>query len=255
MSFTSTTREWDLFKAWRKGDPRIEASKTGLAAARRGRAMKRARTVSPYQGLAAGELKFLDGAKASTSLTTSWAMYDIATMNAIGVPSVGTLESERLGRSYKIHSLHITLELSIPAFEGNTTPFADAFARILIVKDKQTNNAQMSASTSPVINVSTSPVLYGYRNLEEVRRYDVLYDKIIHLKPSMVNEGAVNAFANAAVFSIHHINLKFKKPLEVQCSATTALVTSVNDNSLHMQAIANDTVVDMKYLYRIRFTG
>ncbi len=199
------------------------------------------------------EKKFYDTSIVNTATSTTWAAVEDATADTISAVAQGDGESDRDGRVYEIHSLHIRGIISSDLSEGAASPINDSFVRIAVVLDTQTNGAQLTATA--VHETGGTPDYLSFRNLQNTGRFKILYDKSFVIKPQSMNEGAVNSFAGNSAFRQFIINKTFKTPIKVRCTGTTAVVGSIADNSLHVIAISDVTTNNITYKSRIRFTG
>ncbi len=200
------------------------------------------------------EMKFADIETNNDAFANTWATMEDATNASVSGVAQGDGESNRDGRKYSIHSIHIRARVDISATESQTTPLQDAIGRICLVWDTQTNGAQLTATD--VMNASLANDELSFRNLQHTKRFRVLWDRSWKINRSNTNEGAVNLFASGfqstAIFTF---NRRFKTPIPVTCSGTTAGIASISDNSLHMIGIGTDTNALLKYHVRLRFTG
>ncbi len=207
-------------------------------------------------GFAGIELKFLDSNVPTTALATTWTAKNPAAAGSTGsisVPAVGTGESERNGRGYVIKSIHIQGEFTSPGEESQAAPFTGLQARIIVYWDTQTNSAQ--ATATDIMDNGAVNQVYAFRNLQNSRRFIVLFDKTIQLRQFQMNEGAANLFARGGQRYPFKFHKRFGKGIKVTCDGTTADVASVSDNNIGIAAVANSTDVSIEYDARIRFVG
>lgn len=197
------------------------------------------------------ERKFFDIDQVS-AFNTSWAVEENATA-ALSAVGQGDGESTRDGRLYNILSLHIRGFIIMAAAEASVTPLGDEICRLVVVWDKQTNGALLTATD--VMNVSPTDDVNSFRNLQHTKRFHVLKDKKWLVRRQGLNEGAINAFAAGPRKIPFSWNFTFKEPIRVTMSGTAADIANVTDNSLHLIGIATSTSVTYSYTSRIRFTG
>ncbi len=200
------------------------------------------------------EMKFVDTQAVSDAFTSTWATMEDATNDSVSGVAQGDGESNRDGRKYLIHSIHIKARAHVIEIESATAPLPDLFGRICLVWDTQTNGAQLTATD--VMDGGQSNDELAFRNLQHSKRFRVLWDKKFIIKRSNTNEGSINLFAsNPTSTPIMVFNRVFKKPIPVICSGTTAVVANISDNSLHMIGVANSSTCLLTYQVRLRFTG
>ncbi len=204
------------------------------------------------------EKKFVDYNVASDAFTTVWAGGEMEDGTALSLSAVaqGDGESQRDGRVYHIHSVHINGFLERAAQESVAAPVGDVLARLALVWDTQTNGAQLNAE-DVFLTIGAGEDVNSWRNLQFSKRFIVLKDKKIRIPVGManLNEGAVNLFANTALKIPFKINKTFKTPIKVRCSGTTAVVAAITDNSLHLIGTATNSNGALTYQSRVRFTG
>lgn len=207
------------------------------------------------------ENKFLTSEITNTNLTAAWATYNptgTGCTNSISVPAQGDGESQRDGRVYYINSVHVNGQCYIPPSESQLDPGIVGtltHVRIILYWDTQTNGAQ--ATATDIMDSSGSVDYLAFRNLQNSKRFIVLKDKRVAIRPFFVNEGSANLFATAQNSVVWRMNKKFKKPIKVRCTGTTANVSSISDSNIGVIAIADSVASSpvIRYQARIRFSG
>ncbi len=200
------------------------------------------------------EMKFVDMEMDVNALTTSWATHEPAATDSISAVATGDGESNRDGRVYYIHSVHLNGRCDFGLQESVGAPPSDIIFRVIVVVDKQTNGAQLTATD--VMDAGQTDDFHAFRNLQFTQRFWVLYDNLwsLDLAKRVTNEGATNLFANGIGIHLWKMNYTFNTPLKVTCSNTTAVIASITDNSIHVIAIASSTSTTISYQSRVRFT-
>lgn len=197
------------------------------------------------------ENKFIDY-EHNAAFATTWTALEDGTADCISATAQGDGESNRDGRVYHIRSVHVKGYMAMSTAEGQAAPTSDELARVALVWDTQTNGAQLTATD--VMDGGQSIDVLAFRNLQYSKRFRVLKDSgVKRIQAHPLNEGAINSFAAAPVYVPFKFNVKFKKPIKVRCSGTTAVVTSIADNSLHVIGCATNTNVTLVYQSRVRF--
>lgn len=200
------------------------------------------------------EKKYIDYEITNTAMTGNWATYEDATADCISAVAQGDGESNRDGKNYVITSVHVKGEVYIPAAEASAAPEDDAKVRVCLVLDKQTNGAQLVATT--VMDGSLANDWLAFRNMQYTKRFTVLGDKTLVMRPNILNEGAVNSFANGGSRShTFSFNVNFPKGLKVETTSTSAVIANIMNNSLHIIAVTSDTTATLNYHSRVRFVG
>ncbi len=200
------------------------------------------------------ELKFADKEVTAQAFSGSWGTLDPTDDSLTGVAQ-GNGESQRLGRKYQVHSLHIKGFVEAATSESAVTPQQDIQCRLVVVIDSQTNAAQLSATD--VFDAGLTDDINAFRNLQHSTRFRVLKDKTFKINRSMavVNEGAANLFATASQEIPFKWNFRFSTPLEIITTGTTAAINVVATNSIHVIGIATSTAGLINYQSRLRYTG
>jgi len=198
------------------------------------------------------ELKFVDHELALTTVTSAWQTLNPTTINCLSAVATGNTESTRVGRIYYIHSIHLQGTVLLAAIESQAQPGNDILVRVAVVLDKQTNETEMTATDC--FDAGQSTDVLAFRNLQNSKRFSVLYDKRIMMKPHEMNEGSADLFAHGDTNAYWKFNRKFKTPIKVICSGTTAVVGSISNNAFHVCAVALQSGPTFQYQVRTRFT-
>lgn len=239
-----------LSKRRRTADPNIIAKRRRVAI--QSRAIRRRKALNVI-GM---ETKFLNSELTTTATTTTWSSLNPAgtgCTDSISVPAQGDGEQQRDGRQYAILSVHVRGFATLGTLESQTAPDTSKIVRVILYQDTQTNGAE--ATATDIMDGSQSNDWLSFRNLQNSRRFKVLKDETILFTPQMMNEGAVNLFASGGITKLWNMDVTFKKPIIVNCTGTTANVTSVADNNLGLAFVSSSTSVNIAYQARIRFQG
>ena len=204
------------------------------------------------------ENKFVDYEVTSTALTTGPASgeKDPTTVNCLNAVEQGDGESQRDGRRYKMNSLHIRGDFQLSPLDGAgaQTPVV---VRLAIVMDTQTNGAQMNAEDCFKTTTTAAQGVFAFRNLQFTGRFIVLYDKSYTINATAgAGNGTTNDFSK--VIKQFKINMKIpEKYAIVDTNGTTANVSVITDNSIHLLAWVDNTGVttNIRYESRLRFVG
>lgn len=194
------------------------------------------------------ESKFVDLTLAPTAIVTSnvGAELDPVGTDSLSAIAQGDGESERNGRACTVTRLTIRGEVDVAAV-GILSPAR--LIRIAIVQDTQTNGAQFNSED---VYTAAGQFHDSFRNLQFSKRFRVLKDVLITLRPTI---GAGDGAANDTGAFTHPF--KFDIPLKMQVihSGSTNVIANVTDNSLHLMAIASSGTATLNYNCRIRFVG
>jgi len=199
------------------------------------------------------ENKFVDfeitGNGLPVNTTPSGSEMDPAETLSLSAIAQGDGESQRDGRKVVLNHINFNGMLKLNP-QQNLAVGLDAVAiRCAIVWDTQTNQAQFNGEDV----FETQNVPTGFRNLQFTKRFRVLYDETFSFAyPSAVGTSASNDLNGQMIlFSV------FKKlNIPVLFNGTTANVSTITDNSLHVMCWASESgVCSFNYSSRVRFMG
>lgn len=198
------------------------------------------------------ELKFKDETRLRTLDTgINWdGAESDPTGDCIGSVSSGSGESQRDGIKYTIKSIFITGTIRINYIIGQ---FQNPMVFLALVQDKATNGAQLNSENvyiNPSASITTSCI--PLRNLEYSHRF------IVHDKVQLTFGDTTALWDGANVTSSGQLlpfTLSMNKLVMVHCTDSLAGVTSIEDNSFHLVAVATQTSppCDLEYNVRTRF--
>ncbi len=199
------------------------------------------------------ELKFIDRELDGDNMAVAWTNHDPATVDCLSAVATGDGESDRDGRVYYIHSVHVNGRCGFSTQESVGAPISDPIYRILLVLDKQTNGAQLTPGE--VMETGFTEDVHAFRNMGFTQRFWVLKDVMFSMSMNnQTNEGSVNLFANGGRVRLWNMDHVFKIPLKVYCSNTTAVIASIENFSLHIVGFCTTTNTTITYISRVRFT-
>ncbi len=244
-----------------RGRVRLRRTVASRLYVRRGMAMRRRRgrfrkaRNARTGGWVGRELKFIDNEVDATAVAITWGVAHNATTNCLFSIETGTAENNRVGRIANIVALNIRGEIILPAAESQPTPTEDHVCRLCLVLDTQTNKAEVVPGD--VMKDTVANDYLTFRNLQNVSRFKVLWDRSFVFKPAQTNEGAANLFANGAIKKYFKIFKKFSPPLRLTFvgTATPPTVAQLTTNSLSMISIATSATITVSHIARARFTG
>ncbi len=208
-------------------------------------------TLKSHTGYYGTETKFRNNQLTTTALSTSWQTLNPTTADTLTAVTQGTSESQHLGRTMFMTSLHLKGEFFVTVAESATTPAPDAVVRYAIVLDTDTKGTEVTATD--VFDASQTTDRFAFRNLQHTSRLKVFHDRTFMMRPVNMNEGAINLFAHGTRTHQFSVNLHFKKPIRVLFSGTTAVVGDIVDNSFHFVCISSGAAVSVSYQVRLRF--
>lgn len=206
------------------------------------------------------ETKFYDTSVYATSVSiatdASGGEADPTTVNCISAPAQGDTEQNRDGNRIMIKSAFVTGCVIQPSQANQTSADNPTAVCVYLVLDKQSNGAQLNSedvfkNQMGQIIGNASPL----RNLQYSSRFQVLAKRVLQLEqPPMAYDGTnIEQGGSQKLFTL---SWKGQLPVQFQGGATSAGVSGVLDNSLHVIAFANHTVAPtISYNARIRFVG
>ena len=229
-----------------------------ISAGRR-RALLNART-GGFMGI---EKKFLDcslsdsAVSAPSDATAGEHGPTTGCTGCITAPAQGDSEQNRDGRKISVDSIYLTglCAYALQQDQSDVLPAPTVF--IALVMDTQTNAATI-VSENVFTNPSTSADTNGYplRNLSNSTRFRVLDS--VTITPVMMT--AMQDGTNSSAQVVIPIPFKLSSNIKFQVSfntGTTANVSTVVDNSIHVisYAIGTSFAPKISYLSRMRFYG
>lgn len=204
-------------------------------------------------GYASRELKFHDEGYTQTltnDLSSVTALAEHATNNQLCGIAQGSAENQRIARCAYIKSAYIKGHINLPsaaAAENN------GYASLWLVLDTQSNAAQMKADDF-LVNYGTAYSADALQNLQYSDRFKLLKYKRIRFPPR-------NCFGNASTSSVGAQDIPFeiywKGHIKKEHTGTTANVSDVTNNSIHLIAIRSEDAhasTTITYQARVRYT-
>jgi len=206
------------------------------------------------------ELKFKDTSVVDKVITAptdaAGAEMDPTTVNCLNPIAQGDGESERDGRQCVMKSCYVTGIISEPVAPDQADALAGGVYYVALVQDTQTNAAQLNSEDvfiNPGAAAKTAPLVL--RDMQYTARFRVL-DSVILMEP---NRFAITDGTNTGSISGFHLPFKLSWNGDMPCTfiGTTANVSSIQDNSLHIIAYCSTTsgVPVLSYNSRVRFVG
>ncbi len=191
-----------------------------------------------------GELKFLDTVIDDAVVATGGEVLNTGTVNVI---PQGVTESTRVGRKCTIKSVNWRWTVTLPT---TTTPGATSdTVRLIMFLDKQCNGA-----AAAVAIILETALWNSWRNLENVGRIKVLYDKTI----SLVSKSGGPASTSTVNYGEDVRNGAFYKkcniPIEFDASASTGAIGTIRSNNIGILVIAHSGFAGLQSNVRVRFS-
>lgn len=204
------------------------------------------------------EPKFYDTSLASTSITydpgfASLEM-DPSITSMISTPAVGDSEQNRDGKKIVITQVEIKGSV-VKGVQYNNQSGIDDFGQVWValVLDTQTNNLQMNSEDCFKSIGGATVAMQPFRNLLFGNRFRILKMKRFTFNSGFWSGAAPN-ISQEGQGRLFTIFKKLRLPVNFN-AGTSASVSNVLDNSLHVIAWASDANYVLGYSARIRFVG
>lgn len=210
-------------------------------------------------GILGIEKKFLDTSYTGALVAptdAAGAEADPGTVLCLNAVAQGDGESNRDGKNYVIRSLFMNGYVWSDAQINQTAADANLPIFVAVVLDMQTNAAQLNSedvfkNQGAAAQLASSP----FRNLQYSNRFKVLWSKRFTLPSPPITYDGTNVEQGS-------VNKKFKVSLpnleiRVETKGTSANVTDIINNSLHVIGYCGSTAMapQLAYNARIRFVG
>lgn len=206
------------------------------------------------------ERKYFDTFLAATSLTngTTWANSELdpATLLTLFLPRQGPDIDQRIGRKVSLVKLSLrgTLRL-VPANNQASLP-ASTTTRLILYQDMQTNAAQVQGETlmSDPGAADANLCTETFQNTSNFGRFKVWIDKKFNFNGYPVSfDGTANQHDTGGLSMNVKFNLKFKKPIEVQFTATDGgTIADIVNHSFHLIGKNSNASSDVTLQYQVR---
>lgn len=212
------------------------------------------------------ENKFLDtGASAlamvaPTDCTGGELQPEFGCTGCLSAPAQGDGESERDGRKIVVTSCFVSGCVGYALSGDNNDVLMTPTIFVALVMDTQTNATTVNSEDVFSNPNDTSLVnTYPLRNMSNTSRFRVLARKVIGPSFSLANTDGTNTTSVDANDKAFTLSWKGQMVVNFNNTGTTADVSRVVNNSLHLVAFAtavtNVVVPNMNYNCRIRFKG
>lgn len=210
-------------------------------------------------GYVGREMKFVDSLILGDNFAATWQPMQNVAMGCISAVSQGANESQRIGRRYWIHSIHMKGLVRVPATDVVASPEPDVYIRLALVLDQQANNAVLNGS-DVYVNPPGGAVHLDHRNLQFTNRFKVLWERTIVLPTSQstvnVDDSTISpTFSSGLVQRQVKFNKQFNTPIVVETNGVTAVIGSITTNALHVIGVATNSDAEFSGHFRLRYTG
>lgn len=193
------------------------------------------------------ELKFHDVTIAETDISENGCV-----CTALLTILQNTKATGRIGKTITLKEIHMHgTAKRARSFSATGATQQPKVLRLLLVQDKQANGA--AAVTADVLEVLVDNKDYqAFRNLDNSKRFNILYDKRIHLNVPFA--GNSSEYATNGVFQPCVLHKKINIPIEYDAGTTTGAIGTIRSNNLILLLISSDDLfVDFHAKIRIRY--
>lgn len=188
-----------------------------------------------------GELKFLNVTINDPVVAAGGNIVDSVNNIAQGVT-----EQRRVGRKCNIRNIFWRYRVTLPEVVSGLTAPADDVIRVILYQDKQCNGA-----TATDLDILETAQIHSFRNLANIGRFIVLYDKIHAMNYGTLAGATGSLEANSVVreFSM------FKKcNVPIEFDSTTGDLTEIRSNNFGCLLVGLTGVAGFASLMRLRFS-
>lgn len=212
----------------------------------------RARATTALVPRGRDERKFLD---TDPGEVTAGATGTIHSASLCVIPQNAT-QSGRDGRLVTIKSLRIKGYLELQA--ATSTANASDFVRVIVYVDKQTNGA----AATPALILANDPsnaavTTESFRNLENVDRFDILYDKTFGMT-SPVSFAAAGATPTVqtpvAVLKNIKMSKKLNLPIVYDSTLATGAIETIRSNNIGILTVSALGRINCGFVARVRYS-
>lgn len=174
----------------------------------------------------------------------------------ISAPAQGDGEQNRDGRKITMKSCFVSFNVYPSVQSDSADSMSAPQVYVALVQDKQANGAtvvseQVFTNPNDTADVNTYPL----RNLQYSSRYRVLDHKLVNLSPVSAGTDGANTISQIATSRSGVLSWNGEMP--VTFTSTTANVSNVTDNALHIIAFSTSSnyAPAISYNSRVRFVG
>ncbi len=190
-----------------------------------------------------GELKFFDTTRALVAAAAAGAI----TNSSLNLIPQDATESGRIGRKCVLKSVMLkgVVVMDVSAAAGE----ADQSLRVIVYCDKQCNGATAAAA-----DLIDGPLIHGFRNLSNVSRFKVLYDKTTNCPIRAIGQSAAGTYTTMQDSFQFQIYKKVNIPLEF--SGATGAITELATNNIGVLIFSytGQRLPRIAYTCRVRFS-
>jgi len=229
--------------------------------------IQRYRTVARPRGSGGAETKIFESAIAGITIATvsvSWQdteldplVTPVANIKTLFAPVQGNAINNRIANKVFVKKIVIRGAVYVPAQINQSTLDNAPIVRLVMFMDKQTNGTQVQGETLLSTPVNSSVVCpWGFQNVENFGRFQVIKDKFITFPSQMASYDGVNVEVGGST-RMFKFTYKPKVPIKIQFNATNGgTVADIVDHSFHLIGATTTTgaAAEISYIARTYYT-
>lgn len=191
-----------------------------------------------YSGVS--EKKYLDTTKGNTTVTSPGV---ILSNTLVGMVE-GTGESQRVGRRVFVKGIFIKGRITLPVTSDPT--LTSDQARFIVYQDRQCN-----AAAAAVTDILQTASIYSFRNLDNSKRFKILYDHTFDLNSQSTKNITTVEFGECVV----GLNINIPINASVSYNSTNGgTIADITENNFGIMAISSSGQVNTQYVARVRYS-
>ena len=157
----------------------------------------------------------------------------------------GTSPSQRIGRKITVRGIGLKILINLP--QSATASAAWDGYRIILYHDKQANGA--TATAAQILDSTPSVNILSYRNLSNVNRFRILYDK--NFEVNATNAGG-SVYVAGQLQLLPKVWVNVNVPIEY--SGSTGNISEIRSHNFGILVISSNSVATMLIQSRVRYT-
>lgn len=215
---------------------------------------RKRRRPGAYSVAKGGELKYVDTVSISGTISTTLFV------TPLNIVMLGDDPKDRNGKAIMVRSIHIRGKLFL---NGDVDASAHDFLRMLVVYDRQSNNAAPtwgSVMTSVNAGNGTTTTSYSFRNQDNTDRYQILCDRCWGADVLVANAATTAASQSKQAIQSTPQDIDFyrKVNLPTRYSANGGTISDIASGAILLMFLGKNTAATSAWSFegesRIRFS-
>lgn len=163
----------------------------------------------------------------------------------------GTQRDERIGNRIMLRGADVRISLQMFNNSLGGLVMRDQPVRVMIVEDRQNNESNWGATDLDSILATAAAGPYNHFNLDDRKRWRVLYDKTYTLRGSEFISVASNGVGPVSVYEFH---CPYKVPVTYTHTSSSGQWGDIRDNYPHILVLPLRDVEELDYRMNIAST-